>query len=211
MVTRETSYIGQLYFGLSTDDADVVEWHNGDRILLMDQDKMMVYDEAAFDFHEIPMGGGGGGGGSTIVSKTITANGTYDAADDSADGYNPVTVNVTPVYVTAPLTITNNKTGSSGAYRSVSLRARGPHTALNGQLDLQNWNYTGNGNTNSHDIILSTNETTKQILVFSSMTPSAFSFSSSDSSLLGSVQQSSSSYLYIVQWNTTDTITITNA
>lgn len=65
MVTRETSYIGQLYFGLSTDDpADIAEWHNGDRILLMDQDKMFIYDEAANTFHEIPMGGGGGGGGS---------------------------------------------------------------------------------------------------------------------------------------------------
>lgn len=63
MVTRETRYIGQLYFGLSTDDpADVAEWHNGDRILLMDEDKMYIYDEAAVTFHEIPMGGGGGGG-----------------------------------------------------------------------------------------------------------------------------------------------------
>ena len=63
MVTRETSYIGQLYFGLSTDDpADIAELHNGDRILLMDQDQMYIYDEAAVTFHEIPMGGGGGGG-----------------------------------------------------------------------------------------------------------------------------------------------------
>jgi hypothetical protein len=36
------------------------------------------------------------GGGSTIVSKNITANGTYNASSDSADGYNPVTVNVQP-------------------------------------------------------------------------------------------------------------------
>ena len=67
MVTHETNYIGQLYFGLSTDDpADVPEWHNGDRILLMDQDQMYIYDEAAVTFHEIPMGGGGGGGGATL-------------------------------------------------------------------------------------------------------------------------------------------------
>ena len=31
---------------------------------------------------------------ATIVSKNITANGTYNASSDSADGYNPVTVNV---------------------------------------------------------------------------------------------------------------------
>ena len=71
MVTRETNYIGQLYFGLSTDDPTAVEWHNGDRILLMDQDIMMVYDEAAFDFHEIPISGGGGGGGPVITPTSV--------------------------------------------------------------------------------------------------------------------------------------------
>ena len=35
-----------------------------------------------------------GGGGSTLVTKTITENGTYTATDDSADGYSEVTVNV---------------------------------------------------------------------------------------------------------------------
>ena len=37
---------------------------------------------------------GGGGSSSVIVSKTITQNGTYNASADSADGYNPVIVNV---------------------------------------------------------------------------------------------------------------------
>jgi hypothetical protein len=32
--------------------------------------------------------------GGTIISKTITKNGTYHAADDNADGFDPVTVNV---------------------------------------------------------------------------------------------------------------------
>lgn len=31
---------------------------------------------------------------AVLVSKTITANGTYDPADDDADGYDEVTVNV---------------------------------------------------------------------------------------------------------------------
>lgn len=35
-----------------------------------------------------------GGGGSTLVTKTITENGTYTATDDDADGYSEVTVNV---------------------------------------------------------------------------------------------------------------------
>lgn len=35
-----------------------------------------------------------GGGGSTLITKSITANGTYNASSDSADGYSQVTVNV---------------------------------------------------------------------------------------------------------------------
>lgn len=34
------------------------------------------------------------GGGSTLIAKDITANGTYNAQDDSADGYSSVAVNV---------------------------------------------------------------------------------------------------------------------
>lgn len=34
---------------------------------------------------------------STLITKTITANGTYNASSDSADGYSQVTVTI-PVY-----------------------------------------------------------------------------------------------------------------
>lgn len=37
---------------------------------------------------------GYGGGSATLITKTITANGTYSAEDDNADGYSEVTVNV---------------------------------------------------------------------------------------------------------------------
>lgn len=37
---------------------------------------------------------GGGGGSSTLITKTITENGTYLATDDNVDGYSSVTVNV---------------------------------------------------------------------------------------------------------------------
>ena len=37
---------------------------------------------------------GAGAGGGTIISKTIVKNGTYHAADDNADGYDPVIVKV---------------------------------------------------------------------------------------------------------------------
>ena len=39
-------------------------------------------------------GSGGGGGSATLITKSITANGTYSAEDDDADGYSSVTVNV---------------------------------------------------------------------------------------------------------------------
>ncbi len=35
-----------------------------------------------------------GGGGGTLIEKTITENGVYNASDDNADGYSQVTVNV---------------------------------------------------------------------------------------------------------------------
>ena len=35
-----------------------------------------------------------GGGGSTLITKSITANGTYNASSDNADGYSSVTVSV---------------------------------------------------------------------------------------------------------------------
>lgn len=37
------------------------------------------------------------GGSATLITKSITENGTYDAEDDSADGYSEVTVNVQPL------------------------------------------------------------------------------------------------------------------
>ena len=40
------------------------------------------------------LAGGGGGSPAVLVDKTITENGEYDPADDAADGYSGVTVNV---------------------------------------------------------------------------------------------------------------------
>lgn len=37
---------------------------------------------------------GGGGGSATLIEKTITENGEYNASDDNADGYSKVTVDV---------------------------------------------------------------------------------------------------------------------
>ena len=51
---------------------------------------------------------------ATIVSKNITANGTYNASADSADGYNPVTVAV-PEKTIVSKSITANGTYNASA------------------------------------------------------------------------------------------------
>lgn len=53
--------------------------------------------------------GGSGGGAAVLIDKTITENGTYRAADDSADGYKTVTADV-PIPTLAALTATENGT-----------------------------------------------------------------------------------------------------
>ena len=45
--------------------------------------------------------------GATLVTKTITTNGTYDAEDDSADGFSSVTVSVPSANLTTKTIITN--------------------------------------------------------------------------------------------------------
>ncbi len=44
--------------------------------------------------NSIRLGGGGSGGSATLITKSITQNGTYLATNDNADGYSVVTVNV---------------------------------------------------------------------------------------------------------------------
>lgn len=56
---------------------------------------------------------------ANIISKSITANGTYNASSDNADGYNPVTVNV-PESVIVSKSITAN-----GTYNASSDNADG--------------------------------------------------------------------------------------
>lgn len=58
----------------------------------------------------------GGGGSATLITKTITANGTYSAEDDDADGYSEVTVNVS--------------SGSSKNTQTVQSTSRRNNTAL---------------------------------------------------------------------------------
>ena len=62
------------------------------------------------------MSAGGGGSEPVLITKTITANDTYDASDESADGYSSVTVNVPNSYTQAD----EGKVVDSGALVSQS-------------------------------------------------------------------------------------------
>ena len=52
----------------------------------------------------LALGSGGGGSEPTLITKNITENDTYSAADDGADGYSSVTVNVQPNVGTKSIT-----------------------------------------------------------------------------------------------------------
>ena len=56
--------------------------------------------------------GTGSGGGSTLITKTITENGTYDAQDDEADGYSSVTAAIPNPFA---ITDVSNTTGTTAA------------------------------------------------------------------------------------------------
>ena len=71
--------------------------------------------------------GGGGGASAILIEKPITANGTYNAISDGADGYSKVTVNVPNVipdgYIkpSGTKTITNNGTHDVTGFASATV------------------------------------------------------------------------------------------
>ena len=74
------------------------------------------------------------GGGSTLITKSISANGTYNASSDSADGYSQVTVAVPNTYTAGD----EGKVVSSGALvsqTSKNINSNGTHsTVTNNQV-----------------------------------------------------------------------------
>lgn len=60
-------------------------------------------------------------GGTTLITKTITANGTYSAEDDDADGYSDVTVAIPSGTVTAPSTISGTSATVSTGTNTLTL------------------------------------------------------------------------------------------
>lgn len=80
-------------------------------------------DEFVEAIEDIPTGGG-----STLITKSITANGTYNASSDNADGYSSVTVAVPSKLVTGTFTGT-----TAGSAMDVSL----PYTGDGYQIAFQ--------------------------------------------------------------------------
>lgn len=85
------------FCGLSTDVKPITSFGginiaNGSKFVEMNTNKEFRYDADAKLWHEVSEGGGGGS--ATLIEKTISANGVYTAANDNADGYSTVTVNV---------------------------------------------------------------------------------------------------------------------
>lgn len=74
------------------------------------------------------------GGGSTLITKSISANGTYNASSDSADGYSQVNVTVPNTYTNAD----EGKVVSDGALvaqTSKNINSNGTHsTVTNNQV-----------------------------------------------------------------------------
>ena len=74
MVTQLTGYNTQRYTFNSEDDIGDIVFHNGDEILLMDVDLLLIYDEEGNNWNQVPTGGGGGGdsGYFKLVQGTVT-------------------------------------------------------------------------------------------------------------------------------------------
>lgn len=105
-------------------------WSSGDGETLantagtnIDISQCYIKQEGVKIWEDIP------GGGAALIPKSITTNGTYDADDDSADGYSSVEVDVPNIYAAAD----EGKVVSGGAL--VAQTARATAITENGTYD----------------------------------------------------------------------------
>lgn len=79
------------------------------------------------------------GEGSTLITKNITQNGTYNASSDNADGYSSVSVNVAGTTPTGTLNITANGVYDVTNYASVDVSVSGSGGSGGGGGTLYAW------------------------------------------------------------------------
>lgn len=129
-VTNSTGYItGSTITGTAV-SVSASELVSGTKSISANGTGIDVTDYAAVDV-AVP--------GATLTTKTITANGTYNASSDSADGYSSVTVNVSggsSNFVTGTFT-----TGSSAGVGSVNLPYTGSGYPLMAVVVVENGAY----------------------------------------------------------------------
>lgn len=81
-------------------------------------------------------------GGGAVDSKTITANGTYDAEDDDLDGYSTVVVSVSPNVGTKTITTNGTYSASTDSYDGYSeVTVNVPSASLDTKTITQNGTY----------------------------------------------------------------------
>lgn len=141
---------------------------NGTTLIDLSQDTATQADVAQGKYFHLPtgervQGTGSGGGGSitqdqdgylvlspdgdvpTLITKTITQNGTYDAEDDNADGYSSVTVNVSGGgggnFTTATMTIVTSPAYSGKSFAVPNIYTDGSFQILNPTVYIDSGTY----------------------------------------------------------------------
>lgn len=147
------------------------------------------------------LGGGGGGGSATLITKSITENGSYSASADNADGYSAVSVDVANTYTASDEgkvvsdgalvaqgsdTVTQNGTVDTTLISSLLVNVQGGTGGLSQIAKLQ----TDNTTITAHDMFIA--ESTGFIYIFGTITspsnPGYIDFtipSSFDASVIG--------------------------
>ena len=153
---------------------------------------------------------GGGGGEATLIDKSISSNGTYNASSDNADGYKKVVVNV-PNPSTGSLSITSNNTYDVTNYASAVVNVPTGITPTgtvnitqNGTVDVTNYasaNVNVSGGGSSPITLLNTITVSEDVR---GVSVDLSQYSSYDMLLVfEDITVSSSDYLYYVS-NSTD-------
>ena len=97
--------------GLSTDDKPTIlndndKIENGSEFIEIDTGSKYLFDASNQEWKLAS--GGGGSTPATLIEKNISANGTYNASSDIADGYSKVVVSVSPNLQNKSITIEEN-------------------------------------------------------------------------------------------------------